>query len=184
MEYQIICSKRRTVAIEINQEAKIIVRVPHNMPLAEVKKIVMLHEPWIIRQQQKKVLQESNRATLSKTEIAKLITEANNILPAQTAFYSQLLGVVPTGVRITTATTRWGSCSRKNSVCFSYRLLLLPQELIDYVIVHELAHILEKNHGTNFYKLIAKYMPDYQLRIKSIKKLALVLPHSPKRGCK
>ncbi|MEI7885423.1 MAG: M48 family metallopeptidase [Clostridia bacterium] len=181
MEYELIRSKRRTVAVEINQEAKIIVRAPHRMSIAEIKAIILQHESWIIRQQEKKSAMESQRKTLSKAEIAGLIEQGKNILPARIAFYSQLMGLCPTNVKITTATTRWGSCSVKNALCFSYRLLLLPDELIDYVVVHEMVHILVKNHGVKFYQLVAKYLPDYQVRIKKIKSLAVTLPRSPKK---
>lgn len=75
-------------------------------------------------------------------------------------------------IGVTLAETRWGSCSYKNNLNFSYRLAMAPLELIDYVIVHELSHILEKNHSKNFWKVVASIMPDAQKRREELKKNA------------
>ena len=67
-------------------------------------------------------------------------------------------------VTITGAEKRFGSCSARNSICFSWRLMQYPDEAVDYVVVHELAHIQEKNHGRAFYALVGRYMPDWRER--------------------
>ena len=74
-----------------------------------------------------------------------------------------------TGVKITTAQKRYGSCSGKNSLCFSCFLMRQPEAAIDLVVVHELCHIREKNHGPAFYALLARYLPDYKERKKLLK---------------
>lgn len=79
------------------------------------------------------------------------------------------MGLVPTGIKVTSARTRFGSCSGKNSICFSWRLMLYPSEAIDYVIVHELAHIRHHDHSPAFYTLIERYMPDWRERMKLLK---------------
>lgn len=79
------------------------------------------------------------------------------------------MGLVPAGIKITSARTRFGSCSGKNSVCFSWRLMLYPPEAIDYVIVHELAHIRHHDHSPAFYALIEQYLPDWKVRMKLLK---------------
>ena len=79
------------------------------------------------------------------------------------------MGLEPTGVKITSAKKRFGSCSAKNSICYSWRLMLYSKEAIDYVVVHELAHIAHKNHGPQFYALIEKYLPDYKEREKLLR---------------
>ena len=77
--------------------------------------------------------------------------------------------LVPAGIKITSARTRFGSCSAKNSICFSWRLMLYPPEAIDYVIVHELAHIRHHDHSPAFYALIEQYLPDWKARMKLLK---------------
>lgn len=84
-------------------------------------------------------------------------------------YYSAVMNLYPTGVRITRAKKRFGSCSGKNSLCFSCFLMQYPLEAVDYVIVHELAHIRHRNHSKEFYDLIAGYMPDYKQREKLLK---------------
>ena len=76
----------------------------------------------------------------------------------------------PTAVKINFAKTRFGSCSSKNSINFSAFLMLFPLEAVDYVVVHELAHIKYKNHQKEFYALVEKYMPDYKKRMALLKK--------------
>ena len=78
--------------------------------------------------------------------------------------YARLMGVQPAGVRITGARTRFGSCSGSNRICFSWRLMDYPEAAVDYVVVHELAHIVHKNHGPQFWALVARYLPDWRAR--------------------
>ena len=67
-------------------------------------------------------------------------------------------------VRITGARTRFGSCSSQAHICFSWRLMQYPPEAIDYVVVHEMAHLRYMNHGAEFYAFIARYLPDWKTR--------------------
>jgi hypothetical protein len=76
--------------------------------------------------------------------------------------YSQALGLNPSGLRIGNALCRWGSCSSNNNLSFSWRLIMAPCSVIGYVVVHELAHIKEKNHSMRFWSLVAKTIPDYK----------------------
>lgn len=85
-------------------------------------------------------------------------------------------GLAFTGIRITSAQSRWGSCSANNKLNFSYRLALLPLELVEYVVVHELAHTRHHNHGSGFWKVVGEIMPDHALRRKRLKELASGLP--------
>jgi predicted metal-dependent hydrolase len=73
-------------------------------------------------------------------------------------------------VKITSAKTRFGSCSGKNNICFSYILMQYPEQAIDYVVLHELAHTRHHNHGPKFWALVEKYMPDYKQRRQMLKK--------------
>ena len=79
------------------------------------------------------------------------------------------MGVTPTGLKVTSAQKRYGSCSGKNSLCFSCFLMRYPEEAIDLVVVHELCHIREKNHGPRFYALLEQHLPDYKERKKLLK---------------
>lgn len=76
-------------------------------------------------------------------------------------------------VAIKNTTSLWGSCSRKGNLNFSYKLIFLPRELSDYVIVHELCHLREPNHGPHFWALVAEALPDYQPLRRELKKYIL-----------
>jgi len=76
--------------------------------------------------------------------------------------YSQTLRLNPGGIRISNALCRWGSCSSDNHLSFSWRLVMAPCSVIDYVVIHELTHMKEKNHSMRFWGLVAKTIPDYK----------------------
>ncbi|MDD4716451.1 MAG: M48 family metallopeptidase [Oscillospiraceae bacterium] len=113
---------------------------------------------------------QSHNNDLSPVQIAYLKQKAAFVLPKRVYHYSKLMGVSPTGIKITAAATRWGSCSPQNSLCFSCRVMLLPEETVDSIIVHELAHIRVKNHSADFYQEVEAYLPDYQDRIAPLRK--------------
>lgn len=162
--YQLIRSKRRTLALLITRECKVIVRAPQKLPQKEIDRFLEDHTEWLryhlLRQQQR----TQAEGVVSPEEKSEYIRQANEVLPQRTAFFADVMGVFPTKVRITDAKARFGSCSAKNGICFSWRLMRYPEEAIDYVVVHELAHIRYKNHGAEFYQLIAFVLPDYRKR--------------------
>jgi predicted metal-dependent hydrolase len=84
------------------------------------------------------------------------------LVHARIAHYVALGEVAPKAVRIRNSKTRWGSCSVKGNLNFHYKLVLLPPELADYVIVHELCHLQELNHSERFWALVARYMPEHR----------------------
>lgn len=96
---------------------------------------------------------------------------ARNILTNKVVDFAKQMGVSPSAVRINSATTRWGSCSGKNSINFSWRLILADDNVIDYVVVHELAHIKQHNHSAKFWRVVESVLPDYKLRQKGLKTL-------------
>jgi len=85
--------------------------------------------------------------------------------------YSKQMSVKPIAVKINGAKTRWGSCSAKKSLNFSWRLIMAADDVIDYVVVHELAHITEMNHSTRFWAIVESVLPDYMERKKKLKEL-------------
>ena len=102
-------------------------------------------------------------------EEALLRKKARNLLPGLVNRYAVQMDVQPAGITITGARTRFGSCSPKNRLSFSFRLMDYPMEAIEYVVVHELAHILHKNHSAAFYAEIEKILPDWRERNKLLK---------------
>lgn len=85
--------------------------------------------------------------------------------------FAKQMSVTPAAVKINGAKTRWGSCSGKKSLNFSWRLIMADNDVIDYVVVHELAHITEMNHSVRFWAIVERFLPDYKARQKQLKEL-------------
>ncbi len=162
MEYKLIKSaKRKTLELSINDNLELIVRAPKTISKSEIDNFVEKHRLWAEKHiLLKKERLEKQSVTKEEEEIAK--KTAFPYLMRRTEYFSEIMGLTPTGIKVTSAKKRFGSCSAKNSICYSWRLMLYPKEAIDYVIVHELAHIVHKNHSSEFYSLIEKYLPNYK----------------------
>ncbi|WRS27765.1 SprT family zinc-dependent metalloprotease [Oscillospiraceae bacterium MB08-C2-2] len=103
--------------------------------------------------------------------------KALDFLTERTREWAEKTGKAPTGVKITGAKTRWGSCSSRGSICYSWRLICLPEALIDSVVVHELCHLKlwEAGHSAAFYAEIARYLPDYNQRREQLRQFQWLL---------
>lgn len=167
--YILLRSHRKTLAIEIKADLSILVRVPQGISKQRVDYFVEKNREWIKTHLEKQKLRNEAQPVLNEEQIKELRMQAKTIIPLKVAQYADVMGLHPTGVKITSAAKRYGSCSSKDSLCFSWRLMLLEDEGIDYVVIHELAHIRHKNHGRDFYALIEQYLPDYRKRIKALK---------------
>ncbi len=164
MDFSVIRSARRTLALEITREAKVLVRAPRRVSNTEIARFVAAHRDWIEKHLAKRQAQQEAYPPLTDAEIAALRARAKAILPDRVSYWASRMGVTPTGLHITSARTRFGSCSGKNSLSFSLYLMRFPPEAVDYVVDHELAHIRHKNHGPAFYAEVARYLPDYKRR--------------------
>ena len=127
------------------------------------------YSEWIAAHVEMARLRAEKYPEPDETERAALIERAKAVLPPLVEKHARSMGVSPAGLKITGARRRFGSCSGKNSLCFSLYLMRYPMEAIEYVVVHELAHILEKNHGPAFYAVVAEEMPDYKARAALLK---------------
>ena len=168
MEYKLIRSKRKTIELSIDDDFMPLVKAPLNMSTENIEKFVSKHEKWIEKHMDSK-REHVKKFSLNDEEIAVLKAKALPYLTERTEHFEKIMGVKSTGIKITSAEKRFGSCSARNSICYSWRLMQYPAEAIDYVVVHELAHIVYKNHGKDFYKFIETILPDYKNREKMLK---------------
>ena len=169
-DYELIRTNRRTMTLEITRDCRVLVRAPLRMPQNRIDAFVASKESWIAKhlaQVQQRAAQAPPPPT--EAEIAALKAQARAVLPEKVAYWSAVMGLSPTGVKITSARRRYGSCSGKNSLCFSCFLMQQPEAAIELVVVHELCHIRVKNHGPDFYALLAQYLPDHKERQKLLK---------------
>lgn len=166
-DYELVRSKRKTLSLSVSKELKVVVRSPLRTSARDIEEFIYKHTSWIEKQIDR--IKQRKDICLSDEEILQLKQKAKMVLPLKVQHFSEIMGVSPISVKITSATTRWGSCSGKNGICFSYKIMLLPDELIDYIVVHELAHIVEKNHSHKFYAVIERYLPNYRELVAQIK---------------
>ncbi len=169
IEYKLVRSDRKTVSIQVNENGDVTVRIPKRYPEYKVKNFVDENLDWILATQETQRVNNNKKLKLSDEQIIKLKKLAKKIIVEKVEYYSMIMSVKPTGVKITSAQKRFGSCNGKNSLCFSYILMLYPEDAIDYVVVHELAHIRHHNHSEAFYDFISRFMPDYKQREKLLK---------------
>ena len=135
------------------------VRAPHLAPKSIIDRFVAEHADFIDERRKRIKLMAAleSRESACKAEAARL-------LPQLADYYGALMGVKASYIKITSAKTRFGSCNPQNGICFSWRLMLYDRRAVEYVVVHELAHIKQKNHSAAFYAEINKVMPDYKRR--------------------
>lgn len=173
MDYNIIYSKRKTAALHITKDGKVEIRCNRFIPKSAIKKFIDEKNDWIEKKQT-----EINTAKLSKIQltdklVADLTAKANKVIPERVEYYSNIMEVAPNNIKINTARTRWGSCSGKNNLNFSCRLMLANDETINYVVIHELAHIKQHNHNKEFWNIVNNYCPDHKKRKQDLKQLNL-----------
>jgi len=96
--------------------------------------------------------------------------QALKVLSERVRYYAAKHGFQPGRIRISSARTRWGSCSSKGTLSFTWRLVMAPLEVIDYVVIHELVHLKVKNHSKTFWGSVAALMPDYKKYVAWLKK--------------
>ncbi len=163
-EFELIRSSRRTLALEITADCQVVVRAPLRASRAHIDEFVANHKQWIETHMARQRARRDNHPEPTEQEREAYIRRAMEELPGKVARYSAEMQLYPTGITITGARKRFGSCSGKNRICFSWRLMQYPEEAIDYVVVHELAHIRHKDHSRAFYDCVAQVMPDWRER--------------------
>ncbi len=89
---------------------------------------------------------------------------AKRILSAVTKEWAAHMGTAYNAVKVTSARGRWGSCSGKDDIHYSFRLIYAPKDVIEYVVVHELSHTVEKNHSKAFWAVVTRYIPDWKVK--------------------
>jgi len=168
-DYTLIRARRRTMSLQLDRDGRAVVRAPYGVKREFIDRFVAEHEDWLNRAREKQQNRRLAHPEPTDEERKALIAQAKEYLPMRVDYWSDIMGLTPTSLKITSARTRFGSCSGKNSICFSWRLMQYPTEAIDYVVVHELAHIRHHDHSPAFYALIERYLPDWRERMKLLK---------------
>lgn len=169
--YELKRSKRKTVSVEISREAKVIVRAPIKMKKEDIDAFLDSRRTWIEDHLSKaeKIL-ENAPPKLNENELKALKQSAKALILPRVEYYANYMGVAYNGVAFRRQKTRFGSCSSKKNLNFNIAIVLMPEEIVDYVIVHELAHLKEMNHSDNFWREVERIIPDYKARRKWLRK--------------
>lgn len=177
----VIRSKRKTLALQVTGSSDVIVRAPQQITRREAELFVQKNAEWIKRtrreiklrcERQKKMAEEyripdyTSLTPMEKNKIRRHIMERLKL-------YAPQMGVNYARVTVRDQKTRWGSCSSKGNLNFNYRLHYLPQELMDYVVVHELAHRIHMNHSREFWEVVAAVDADYKEHRKRLHEIRI-----------
>jgi predicted metal-dependent hydrolase len=171
-EIRLIRSRRRTISIEVTADAQVIVRAPNRATLADINRFIGEKADWIDKSLSKMRLrnaEQSQKKELSPQEVKLLVTRAKRIIPQRVRYYADIMGVTYGRITIRMQKSRWGSCSSKGNLNFNCLLMNAPEEIVDYVVVHELCHRKEMNHSKRFWDEVEKVLPDYKERRKWLK---------------
>lgn len=172
LEYEIVRSRRRTVSLQVTRDGRVVVRCPMRTPARQIREFVESHADWVRENVEKARRRQEDLPVFTEKEIRQYRETARRVLTAKTELWAARMGVAYGRIAIRQQATRWGSCSAKGNLNYNWVLILVPEELQDYVVVHELAHRREMNHSPRFWKIVAEQLPDYAVRRKRLKEYA------------
>ena len=206
INYEVIHSRRKTIGLQIERDARLVVRAPMDASPEYIAQIVAAKSLWIyakthrtpkyspdpsrkerlngetmpyLGRNYRLEFREPEAGTLSLHFRGKFVicgsegdlsgafrawyeARGRNWIPTRAAHFARLMGAKPKGVTVSNVSASWGSCSPSGILNFNWRLMKAPSSVVDYVIVHELAHLLEPNHTPKFWNIIAVQLPDYR----------------------
>ena len=165
MEVTVIRSRRRSIALQLKPDGSVLVRAPRLLPQWEIRRFVENHRSWIQNQLQKQAAAQELRDAaelLDERELKALRESARRDLTQRCAFWAERLGVTYGRISIRHQRSRWGSCSSKGNLNFNCLLMLAPESVRDYVVVHELCHRKHMNHSPAFWQMVERVLPDWR----------------------
>ena len=164
LQVNILYSNRKTIAIEIKMD-EILVRAPKRMSRREIHAVLNEKRNWIEKHMEKMQARKASLeqiSPLTMEEIRSLADQALVVIPEKVKKYASFIGVTYGRITIRNQRSRWGSCSSKGNLNFNCLLMLFPDEVVDYVVVHELCHRKHMNHSKEFYAEVERVFPEYR----------------------
>ena len=162
IDFQLVRSERKTMSIQVKIDGSVVVRVPRRISMARVNKFVEDHREWINKQLEKVSQNQKKQYFISEENRRKGIILAKVIIPDRVSYWAEKKRVTYSRITIREQKTRWGSCSSSGGLNFNWKLILMPEKVLDYVVIHELAHRKEMNHSEKFWREVEIMMPDYK----------------------
>ena len=158
INYRLVRSSRKSVAIQIRPDGEVVVRAPLGTPKTEIERFVAEKRSWIEKHLTKA---QAMQPKFTDSQLRQLADQALAVIPERVRHFAPQVGVTYGNITIRSQRTRWGSCSSKGNLNFNCLLMLVPDDVRDYVVVHELCHRKEMNHSAKFWAEVARVLPDY-----------------------
>ena len=172
---EVIRSQRKTMAIQVHADGRVTFRIPKQLPEVEVRNQLEAHRGWILtklremehRREERENTKERQGGSTYRLPDWKTLPAAEKRriqegFQQRTTYYAGRMGVTFGNITVRNQKTRWGSCSGKGNLNFNYKLYYLPCELMDYVIIHELAHRIHMNHSAEFWQVVETFCPEWR----------------------
>ena len=161
MDYTILRSRRKTIAIEITPAGQVLIRCPMRMSRKQIEGFVASKQDWICRHLAR-IAASPPQPPFTEEALQEMTQWAKQVLPERVAFWADRAGVTYGRITIRRQRSRWGSCSAAGNLNFNCLLAVMPEAVADYVIVHELCHRRHMNHSPDFWADVRRILPDYE----------------------
>ena len=163
--YTLVRSSRKTLSIQITPAGEVILRCPNRLPKKEAEAFLLSKRSWI----EKHLSGRTPAVPFTPDQLDWLTDAAKEDLPPRVSRLAARMGLTYGRITVRSQHTRWGSCSAKGNLNFNCLLMLCPEEVRDYVVIHELCHRKELNHSPAFWAEVDQFCPDYRLRRQWLK---------------
>ncbi len=171
LQYTIKKSKRaKNISLSVNRDATIVLTLPWWVPKKMGKVFVDSKRQWILKQIKDIELKTKDKKLRTREDYIKNKEKARVLITERLKYFNQYYNLKYNRISIRDTKTRWGSCSSNANLNFSYKLLFLPNDVSDYIIVHELCHLKEMNHSRDFWNLVAEAIPNHRKLRSDIRK--------------
>lgn len=161
-------SRSKRMTMTIRGDGTVGITLPRFVPIPTAKIFAKKNLDWV---KQKLTLVVTKPSLVSPKDVSAVRIKARNLVRDRLEYFNQFYGYSYSRITIRDQKSRWGSCSSSGTLSFNYRLALIPQELADYVVVHELCHLKEMNHSSRFWNLVSRTIPNYRKRRAELKQI-------------
>ncbi|PCI30065.1 hypothetical protein COB55_00720 [Candidatus Wolfebacteria bacterium] len=174
-EYEIRKSKRaKRSSLTLYPDGRLVATIPWFRTVLAATRLVQQQRDWIDRQLQKIVAKPAiTLQAITKHNRKFYVEEARVLLEERVMYFSKSHDFYYGDINIKVMKSQWGSCSTKKNLNFNLKLVFLPRDLVDYIVVHELCHLKEMNHGKKFWDLVESILPDYEEREERLSKYVM-----------
>ena len=162
-------SRRRTIAVVVDPRKGVYVRAPHHVPLESIQRFLEERRSWI-EEKQRQLIDRAKVVDPGEGKDEVFWREkAFSLLRQRVDHYAAVLAIPSPRFSLGAPRSRWGSCNARGFIRFNWRIVMLPEHLMDYVVVHELCHLIHLDHSQRFWDQVRKIIPDYALRNRELR---------------